>query len=214
MKAPKVAIALGTMLMLPAGLQPATLRGRVYLSGRLIPNALVSIEDVPDNTHRFPEKVYLRHTDQEFTPRVVPIVVGTTVEFHSQGMPCRLYSISEAAAFNLSRQPGPVKSFRFERPGVVEVRCADHPSTLGYIVIKKNLYFALTNEAGEYAIRGVTTGEYRTEVWHEGQVLTRKATAIHKGETVIDFHLEPAQPSLPANENGRGEPPARPYRPS
>ncbi|MDA2926108.1 hypothetical protein MYX78_02550 [Acidobacteria bacterium AH-259-G07] len=194
MKGPQVVFIFAALLFLPVSARAGKISGRVYLSDELAMEVLVSVEGVREIPAHSRVTAYLDHTGQKFLPHVLPIVVGTRVEFRStERMPCRLFSISEAGAFNLMRQTGPVKSLRFHRPGVIQVRCRDHPSTYAYILVKENPYFALTDALGEYTISGISEGQRVVQAWFEGRVLEQETVEIGKRETFLDFRVDRPQ---------------------
>lgn len=180
----------GFLLLVPVPATGGTITGRVYLSGDSRGRVLVSVEGIRALPAGAPATAYLDHVGQKFVPELVPILVGTRVEFRSQGMPCRLFSLSAGGAFNLMRQADPVKWLRFERPGVIQVLCQDHPSAYAYIVVKENPYFALTDDSGEYRIGGVPGGQRTVQVWFDGRKLAEKSVTIVEEESRLDFHLD------------------------
>ncbi|MFQ5740420.1 MAG: carboxypeptidase regulatory-like domain-containing protein [Acidobacteriota bacterium] len=188
-------------LMLALPLEAGTVEGRVSLSDQFLKNALVSVTDLAGSPGNRPP-VSLDHQSPAFRPRVLAILRGTPVRFVLGKMPCRLYSISEEGRFNLSRQKGRLKSIQFDRPGVIQVRCEDHPSALAYIVVLANPYFALTSETGRYSIVGVPEGTHRIEVWFEGEVRERRTVRVEDG-TRLDFRLRP--PDDGSNQDHKSE---------
>ena len=52
--------------------------------------------------------------------------------------------------------------------GIVEVRCAQHPWTHGYIAVFDHPYFDVTDAAGKFTIDSIPPGTYTVMVWHEG----------------------------------------------
>lgn len=53
-------------------------------------------------------------------------------------------------------------------PGMVEVRCADHPWEHGYIAVFDHPYFAVTEDNGAFKIDSLAPGSYKVMVWREG----------------------------------------------
>jgi Polysaccharide lyase family 4, domain II len=75
--------------------------------------------------------------------------------------------------------------------GVVEVRCALHPWTRGYLVVFDHPYFAVTRKDGRFAIDSLPPGTYRTMAWHErmAQPMERTVTVDAGGEGKIDVEV-------------------------
>jgi len=180
------------------------IHGKVYLSDELTPHVLVLVAGPDEIFAHSVITAHLDHTGGQFVPHILPIEVGTTVEFQSSdGMPCRLYSASETNAFNLTRQSGPNRSLTFDRPGVVVVRCQDHPDALAYIVVAETPYFAVTGKAGRYLIEGIPEGEHTVRLWFEGRVLEEQEIRIRQGDTSLDFHIDRPRNASPSVQGGQ-----------
>jgi hypothetical protein len=52
-------------------------------------------------------------------------------------------------------------------PGMVEVRCDQHPWTHGWIVVFDHPYFTTTDANGSFTIDSVPPGRYQITAWHE-----------------------------------------------
>lgn len=52
--------------------------------------------------------------------------------------------------------------------GIVEVQCALHPWTRGYLAVFDHPYFAVTRPDGRFTIDSLPPGSYRVMAWHEG----------------------------------------------
>ena len=52
--------------------------------------------------------------------------------------------------------------------GIVEIRCARHPWTHGYIAVFDHPYFDVTDPNGKFSIDSVPPGTYTVMVWQEG----------------------------------------------
>lgn len=55
-----------------------------------------------------------------------------------------------------------------KKPGIIEVRCVQHPWTRGYIAVFDHPYFAVTENNGTFGIDSLPAGNYRMMIWHEG----------------------------------------------
>ncbi|MDA2934156.1 hypothetical protein MYX82_07410 [Acidobacteria bacterium AH-259-D05] len=180
------------------------IEGNVYLSEELTPHVLVFVVGTEGMASQSHTTVQLDHSEGDFVPHVLPIQAGSTVEFRtSDGMPCRLYSASEAGLFNLMRQSGPNRALTFDHPGVIVVRCQDHPSAYAYIVVVETPYFAMTNEVGHYSISDIPEGEYTAQIWFEGRVLEEKKVRSGTGDTSLDFHIDRPWNTSPSIKEGQ-----------
>jgi Carboxypeptidase regulatory-like domain len=54
------------------------------------------------------------------------------------------------------------------KPGVIEIRCAQHGWMHGYILVFDHPYFAVTSGDGTFKIDSLAPGTYKLMVWHEG----------------------------------------------
>jgi plastocyanin len=107
--------------------------------------------------------------DKTFTPHVLPIETGTTVDFPNYD------PIFHNAFSNFSGQlfdiglyaPGSSRSFRFQRPGTVRIFCNIHPAMSAVILVVDTPYFTVSGRDGKFEIAGVTPGEYKLKVFHE-----------------------------------------------
>ncbi len=68
--------------------------------------------------------------DKKFSISSLKIKVGDSVKFKNDDpFPHNVYSLSDVQTFDLgSTGQGAVKAVTFEKPGVVDVECAIHPS--------------------------------------------------------------------------------------
>jgi plastocyanin len=128
-----------------------------------------------------------------FSPRILPVVVGTTVEwpnyddiFHN------VFSMSDAKLFDLDLYKGnpPEKRVTFDKPGRVDVFCSIHSQMSCIVLVLENPYFASTDSKGRYTIPNVPAGTYKLKAWYErlpAQEL--EVTVPETGEVKTDFTL-------------------------
>jgi plastocyanin len=107
--------------------------------------------------------------DKTFTPHVLAIQTGTTVDFPNYD------PIFHNAFSNFSGQlfdiglyaPGSSRSFRFERSGTVRIFCNIHPTMSAVILVVDTPYFNVSGRDGAFEIANVPPGEYQLKVFHE-----------------------------------------------
>jgi plastocyanin len=107
--------------------------------------------------------------DKRFIPHVLPIQVGTRVDFPNYD------PIFHNAFSNFAGQPfdvglyppGTSQKVRFRRDGIVRVFCNIHPTMSAVIVVLKTPYFAVSARSGAFALEGVPPGEYLLQLFHE-----------------------------------------------
>ncbi len=126
----------------------------------------------------------LRQHGERFTPHVLPVMRGTTVDFvNDDDLFHNVFSLSRTKEFDLGRYPrGSSKSAVFDRPGVVQVFCHIHSDMSALVLVLDNPYFAAPDAAGRYVIPNLPAGDYTVVAWHE-----RIRPIPHR------MHLEPGQ---------------------
>ncbi|MFQ5776577.1 MAG: carboxypeptidase regulatory-like domain-containing protein [Terriglobia bacterium] len=195
------AVAFAVLLALSPAAPAAEIVGKVVLSGKPAAEVVVSIEGVRVGGPADDTVYVIDHRDLRFVPHVLVVRARTTVEFkNGDGMPCRFYSISPAGIFVLRNGEKKPQTITFDRPGVIEVRCAEHSWLYAYVVVKENPYFALTNPKGRYQISHVPPGRYMLQAWYEGTVVKRKIIEVGRAKRTINF--EALQPSPKARTEG------------
>jgi len=111
----------------------------------------------------------------QLDPRVQGAVTGTTVNvFNDDKVLHRLVFIPLGTHDTLTVMPfanaGEVvpSELLAKQAHIVEVLCARHPWTRGYIAVFDNPYFAVTDADGRFTIDSLPPGSYTMNVWHEG----------------------------------------------
>ena len=88
--------------------------------------------------------------EMKFSPYVLPVVVGTTVDFPNNDTQWHnVYSKGGAKDFDLGLYPpGKSRSVTFDKPGIVQVLCNAHPNMEAFIVVNEvPIFRAPTKEA-------------------------------------------------------------------
>jgi plastocyanin len=111
------------------------------------------------------------HMDQKkmmFTPHVLPVVVGTTVDFSNSDAVAHNVFSPDNEGYNLGTWPkGESHSYTFKKPGVYNQLCSIHPEMLGFVVVLQNPFFAVSQKDGHFSIPNVPPGQYVLKVWGE-----------------------------------------------
>jgi len=104
-----------------------------------------------------------------FTPHVLPILVGTTVDFPNYDpIYHNAFSNYDGQIFDIGLYPpGGTRAIAFRREGVVRVFCNIHPAMSAVIVVLRSPYFASSNHTGAFEVEDVPPGAYRVHVFHE-----------------------------------------------
>jgi plastocyanin len=193
------ATAFGGVVLLIAGASLAgDIKGKVSVQGiKSAENIAVYIDTIPDKKFEAPTtKPVMDQTKMTFSPHVMAVQVGTTVEFlNSDPVGHNVYwpSISgnKKLAHNLGTWPkGEKKSFQFNDAGVASLLCNVHPEMNGYIVVAPTPYFAVTDKNGNYEIKNVPPGKYTLKTWSEEGKVTTQAVEVGEGGTTADLTVK------------------------
>lgn len=146
-----------------------------------------------------PEKPVLVETKRQvtqkhavFEPHVLPVLVGSTVEWpNKDDIFHNVFSYSEAKPFDLGLYKDPdVKRVTFDTPGRVDVFCSIHSTMSCVVLVLENPYFARTDSKGEYVIRNVPPGTYKLKAWHERLPPQKQEIVVpENGDVKLDFTL-------------------------
>lgn len=107
--------------------------------------------------------------DKTFSPHVLAIPVGSTVDFpNADPIFHNAFSSYNGQIFDVGLYPpGTSRAVRFTREGVVRVFCNIHSSMSAMIVVLATPYYATTAKDGSFEIPGVPPGHYQLSVIHE-----------------------------------------------
>jgi plastocyanin len=133
-------------------------------------DAVVYLANVPGTFKASGDSPLMDQYRMEFTPHILPILVGTTVRIrNSDPTMHNVYTPSKAGDFfNLGTwAKGLIKTFTFKQPGEVRLLCNVHPRMEAWILVFSNPWFAKTGSDGGYSLRDVPPGRYELRVWHE-----------------------------------------------
>jgi plastocyanin len=128
-----------------------------------------------------------------FSPHITVVQKGATVEFlNSDPLGHNVYWPSvggnKGLAHNLGTWPqGQKKAFTFNTPGAVPLLCNVHPEMSAYIFVVPSPYFAQTDGAGNFVIRGVPPGHYTIKTWSEGGRAITQQIDVGGGPTTVNL---------------------------
>lgn len=128
---------------------------------------------------------------QAFVPELLPILVGTTVDFPNlDPVFHNVFSYSKAKKFDLGRYPkGHSKSVTFDAPGLIKVFCEIHSAMRAHILVLEHPYFTVSDTDGNYRIENVPPGEYTLRVWQEPlPEVELKVTVPQKESVTVDVN--------------------------
>jgi len=182
--------------LFPQDLFAGNIKGKVILKGKKShANAVVYIDKIPGKKFKPPkEPAIMDQKNLEFVPHVLPVLVGTTVEFHNSDDVLHNVYCPNACAnkFDLGTwAKGKVKTYTFDNPGCEAVLlCNIHPAMEAYVLVLETPYFAVTAKDGSFLIKDVPEGKFTLRVWHKRFKGSNVAIDVPgKGEINVDFEL-------------------------
>jgi plastocyanin len=132
----------------------------------------------------------LDQKDLMFRPLVLPILVGTAVDFpNSDDVFHNVFSYSKPKEFDLGRYPkGDLRRIVFDKPGVVSIFCDIHAYMYATILVLDNPFFASPDEEGNYVMSNVPPGTYQLGFWYGRKKVDSRTVKVSAGGTsVVDF---------------------------
>jgi plastocyanin len=149
-------------------------------------NAVVYVEKVPGT---FPGgKAKMDQNHKAFVPSVLPVMLGTSVEFHnSDSVQHNVFGVG-ADQFNLGTYgTGAGAERTFSKLGEVDILCNVHPEMQGYVLVLQNPYFAQPDHGGKFRIADVPAGDYVVMAWYDGKTKKQNVKVPAKGSASVSF---------------------------
>ena len=168
-----------------------------------------STEDVSSSK---PGHYRLLQKDKKFTPHLLVIPTGSTVDFPNlDPFFHNVFSLFNGKRFDLGLyESGSTRTVHFDHDGVSYIFCNIHPEMSAVIVTLSTPYFEVAPADGNITLHAVPPGTYELNVWAEGSsaqdlnALSRRVavTASQKDLGVIDVTVEA---HVPPHKNKFGE---------
>ena len=152
--------------------------------------AVIYLESEESRKQEYPVPTVHRVLEQKglkFHPEVLPVLVGTTVDFpNGDNLFHNVFSYSQTKEFDLGRYPiRDSRSVVFDRPGVVRVYCDIHSQMNAIILVLENPLFVSPDNDGNFRIVDVPEGRYLMCVWYGRDVILRRSIVIRAEETTV-----------------------------
>ena len=126
--------------------------------------------------------------DLTFVPALLPIEVGTRVQFPNlDDQYHNIFSYSPAKRFDLGRyrpEERPIPSVLFDQPGLVTLRCDIHEHMRGLILVLSTPYFVMTDTAGRYRLDKLPAGRHTLKAWIDSRTTREKPIDLKEGQTL------------------------------
>ena len=155
------------------------------------PMAVVYLEGNFSHVSSPTRGVSMAQKNINFDPGLLPIRVGTTVDFPNMDDTYHnVFSYSKTKRFDLGRyrKDETPASILFDKAGVVTLHCEVHGSMRGTILVLDTPYFQKSDQQGSYRLRGLPAGHYVLKAWvSEGDVRSHEVD-LKSGTTMhVDF---------------------------
>ncbi len=160
------------------------------------PLAVVYLEGSFSNPANLPVK-QVAQKDLLFVPALLPVQVGTKVEFPNLEKDTyhNIFSYSPAKRFDLGRyrpDEKPVPSQIFDVAGLVTLRCDIHEHMRGLILVLGTPHFVITDDSGHFKLSGLPAGHYTLKAWVDSRTTREHPVDLKSGATVhVDFPANP-----------------------
>ncbi len=147
-----------------------TVKGNIKINGRKPgPNTLVFLETKSKlrAANQKPQKLTIRQSGLQFSPKHSVILVGSTVTFSNEDREVHnIYSKSLSNQFNLGAMAsGSFKTVEFTQAGPVVLRCNMHKDMIGTLFVVPNGYYTKPDANGDYQFDNVKSEGYIMQVW-------------------------------------------------
>ena len=177
-------VALAAILLPVAGSTGSEIIGTIAVAQP--DRAVVYLETVPGT---FPGgRAKMDQRNKIFTPFVLPVVKGTTVEFvNSDELQHNVFGVG-AEEFNLGNwSKGIMREHAFNKLGEVAILCNVHPEMEAYILVLQNPYFAQPDSSGKFRIGNVPPGEYVIKAWYRSKTKKQTVKVPASGSVNVTF---------------------------
>ena len=160
----------------------------------LASDAVISVDHVPAFAEsalaRVATRPRLAQKDQAFVPRVVPVAVGTAVDFPNlDPIYHNVFSLSPVRRFDLGKYPqGHSKAIVFGRTGLVNVYCEIHSGMEAFVLVLPHHGFTQPHANGEYEMPDLPAGHYVVRCWQPDLgPITREIDVPETGSVTLDL---------------------------
>jgi plastocyanin len=134
----------------------------------------------------------LAQKNQSFVPRVVPIAVGSAIDFPNlDPIYHNVFSLSKPRRFDLGKYPrGQSKTVVFNRTGQINVYCDIHSEMEAFILVLPHHAFTQPRPDGSFELAALPPGHYTLHVWHpDFHEIERQVDVPPDGDLAVDLSL-------------------------
>lgn len=155
------------------------------------PRAVVYLDGAPTLSAQ-PETRQVVQTNFTFVPSLLPIQVGTRVEFPNFDPTFHnVFSYSPPKRFDLGRyrpDERPIPSQLFDKPGLVTLRCDIHEHMRGLILVLESPHFVLSDTDGRFHLDHLPAGRFTLKAWINSKTTLEKTVDVPASGTLqVEF---------------------------
>lgn len=130
--------------------------------------------------------------DLMFVPTLLPVQVGTKVEFPNEDDTYHnVFSYSKPKRFDLGRflpTEEPVPSQVFDKPGLVHLHCDIHEHMQAIVLVLDTPYFVVSDAAGNFRLPELPAGNFTLKAWLSSERILEMPVQLSSGATMkADF---------------------------
>lgn len=130
--------------------------------------------------------------DLGFFPALLAVQTGTTVEFPNEDkIYHNIFSYSPPKRFDLGRyrpDERPVPSVRFDKAGLVILRCDIHEHMRGLILVLDTPHFVTTQPQGHFRLTNLPPGKFTLKAWIDSRTTRERRVELKAGSALrVDF---------------------------
>jgi plastocyanin len=130
-----------------------------------------------------------------YEPRVVAVMVGQELRARNSD-PC-MHNVhglpKENGEFNIAQnqkgQEDKLDATKFAE--IFTVTCNVHKWMNAWVIVLDHPFFAVTDEKGEFAIKGLKDGKYTLVCWHEQAATPEAQIEVKEGKATVEFKVGP-----------------------
>ena len=140
------------------------------------------------------DSVLINQTGCRYVPHVFGVRAGQEILIrNSDDLLHNIHALPFSnAEFNFGQpRKGLEERKTFDKPEVmVKIKCDVHPWMSAWVGVMEHPYYAVTDEAGRYEIKGLPPGKYSVEAWHElYQSVTQEIEVGKDGSPALNFTM-------------------------
>ncbi|MDB4959507.1 MAG: hypothetical protein JWO36_7076 [Myxococcales bacterium] len=188
-----------------------SLTGSIQIDGKPLVGAfgLVTLEPASGKWKpRTPKHRSIEQRMREFSPHLIAIPVGSTIEFPNFDTTFHnVFSISPLGAFDLGiYKAGEAREFTFQKEGIIRLGCNLHANMAAYIAVVAAPAYVVTDNTGHFEFKHMPPGKYKLKAWSERSKapITQEVT-IKVGKTDVSVGVAADAPAGPAPDKFGGK---------